>query len=106
MNTAANAHVSYIDVTQHWSPSSEHYAGGDQLVTLMFDGWELDDTVYLEEKWIGGLRHVKVYHMTLRRGGDVLEIPVLYNPYVVRLVTNSECTVLDYETHNAEAEAE
>ncbi len=104
MNTSANAHVSYIDVTQHWSASSEPYAGGDQLVTLMFDGWELERTVYLEEKWIGGLRHVKVYHMTLKREGETIHIPVLYNPYVVRLVTSTECTVLPYEECEAETE--
>jgi len=104
MNTAANAHVSYIDVTQHWSASSEPYAGGDQLVTLMFDGWELDRTVYLEEKWIGGLRHVKVYHMTLTRNGETVHIPVLYNPYVMRLVNTTECTVLPYKTRETETE--
>lgn len=96
-NTAANFHLSYMDVTQHWSPNSESYAGGDQLVTSLFEGWEVQPIVYLEQKWYEGLRHIKVYHMTLKRGEQVMTMPVIYNPYVMRLINQLELRVVPIE---------
>ena len=35
----SNYHVQYLDVTKHWDPDSENYAGGDALVTALSRGW-------------------------------------------------------------------
>ncbi len=97
MNNASNFHVSYPDVYRHWSPGCEEYAGGDALLTLLRNGWDADDTVYIEDFWHSGARLVVVYHFDLRRGEAVLELPVLSNPFVRRLIRNEKLTVKPME---------
>lgn len=85
---ASNAHFDYMDVVRHWSPLSEHYAGGDALLTLLNDGWEISETVFYEEIWHAGSRLVLVYHMDLVRDDALMRVPVLSNPYIRRLVAS------------------
>ena len=88
-----NFHAEYMDVVQHWSPSSAIYAGGDALITFLFEGWEMGSEVRIETKWFGGMRQCMIYHITLYRGNDTLLMPVINNPYVDRLILESELRV-------------
>jgi hypothetical protein len=82
--SSSNFHVEYMDVTQHWSPESERYAGGDCLMTALHNGWEMSPTVRVEQKWYAGMRHVTIYHVELRREGKTMVMPIINNPYVTR----------------------
>lgn len=88
-----NLHFDYIDVTRHWCPRSQRYAGGDALVTFLSDGWAMSNQVYREEHWKNG-RVVRVYYFELNRNDDTLMMGVIANPYVDRLVDESELRVM------------
>lgn len=85
-NTSSNYHMDYFDVAQHWHPDSEKYAGGDALVTLLSNGWEIQREVGVEDRFFAGLRSVSVYHLTLKRGDEVMRMPVIRNPYINRII--------------------
>lgn len=82
----SNFHVEYLDVAQHWHGPSELYAGGDALLTRLYEGWQLGNTVWREEHWFAGMRSVTVYHFDLNKGEEQTTIPVINNPFVHRLV--------------------
>lgn len=87
---AANAHFDYPAVTRHWSPQSGLLAGGDALVTLFGQGWQLSGDVFHEEHWLSGSRPVTIYHLTLQRAEESLSLPVFANPFVRSLLRRSE----------------
>ena len=91
---SSNHHSDYLDVTQHWSDTSEPYAGGDALVTFLARGWEIDSEVRVEERHFAGQRSVAVYHLTLERNGETMDMPVLRNPYVNRILRMGEFELL------------
>ena len=75
----------YQDITsQHWSYSSERYAGGDNLLTAIARGWALDRVVTLRRHWFAGMRCIEIFHFTIRRDDVVQDMAVLGNPYVYR----------------------
>lgn len=85
-SNVSNYHIMYQGVTtQHWHPKSAHYAGGDNLVTALDKGWEIDKCV-LVRHWYAGMRSVKVYEFSLTRGDDTMIMPVIDNPYIGRFV--------------------
>jgi len=88
-----NSHFEYIDVTRHWCPRSERYAGGDALITFLSDGWAMSDQVYREEHWNSG-RVVNVYYFELKRDDETIMMAVIANPFVDRLVDESELRVM------------
>ncbi|MFW5696368.1 MAG: hypothetical protein ACOCXR_01140 [Phototrophicaceae bacterium] len=81
-----NYHVDYMEVVQHWHPQSEPYAGGDALMTLIAQGWQMQRDVYVEKREFAGLRSVSVYHVSLVRDGKTMKVPVVRNPYINRLL--------------------
>lgn len=95
-----NSHFNYLEVHRHWSPESEHFAGGDCLVTALNDGWGFNDDIYVEEFWHAGMRHVVVYHFELTRGTEAITMPVICNPYIDRVVSQLELNLhpLDEKT--------
>ncbi len=91
VESIANYHFQYMDVSsQHWSFSSEKLAGGDNLLTALSRGWQLDDTVKMETVWYAGMRSSTIYHFTLVKGEQEIRMPVLSNPYVNRMVKLEE----------------
>ncbi len=73
------------DVTsQHWSYSSEHYAGGDNLLTAIARGWEIDKAVTMRRHWFAGMRCIEIFHFTIRRDDVAADMAVLGNPYIYR----------------------
>jgi hypothetical protein len=87
-------HVEYVDVMRHWSPKSEKYSGGDSLLTALYSGWSLSETVYVEDAWHSGMRRVPLYHFELHRNGETCNMVVIDNPYVWRLAHKPEFKVL------------
>jgi hypothetical protein len=83
---ASNFHFEYMDVVRHWSPKSQRYAGGDALITLMAEGWNLKETVFYEEYWHAGSRPVTIYHVEMARNHETMQVPVFGNPYVRRMM--------------------
>jgi hypothetical protein len=90
----ANLHYSYMDFIRHWHPVSEPYTGGDALFTAVDNGWQMEDTVRLEEHWHSGARRVVVYHFELRRGDEVMHMPVTDNPYISRVISHPDVHVV------------
>lgn len=94
-NTVSNYHAQYFDVTsQHWHPSSAQFAGADNLITAVNEGWEFEDTVILRPYWYAGQRRVDVFYFKLSRSGEQMTMPVINNPYVERLITTHNIRVI------------
>ena len=86
------------DVTsQHWSYSSERYAGGDNLLTAIARGWEIDRVVTLRRHWFAGMRSIEVFHFTIRRDDVVADMAVLGNPYVYRYLASRPHKLVEEE---------
>jgi hypothetical protein len=85
---------------RHWDGESQRYAGVDQLITSLLNGWDVDDVVLVEKPADSS---AQVYHFCLRRADTLIEMPVLANPHVERIITHMKLVVLDaslsvYET--------
>jgi hypothetical protein len=93
----SNYHVEYMDVVQHWHSGSEPYAGGDALVTLLSQGWEMQEDVYVEKREFAGKRSVSVYHVVLERDGQIIKMPVVRNPYINRLLRSGNFNQIPLE---------
>lgn len=89
----SNHHFAYMDKIRHWHPPSERYTGGDSLLTALRDGWEVAPVVTGEAHWYAGTRCVMVYCFEFSRGGETMVMPVIANPYVVRLIAENDLRV-------------
>lgn len=86
------------DVTsQHWSYSSECYAGGDNLLTAIARGWEIDKIVTRRRHWFAGMRCIEIFHFTIRRDEVVADMAVLGNPYVYRYLAGGSHHLVEQE---------
>lgn len=81
-----NTYFERPEFVRYWSPKSENYAGGDVLMDLLDQGWEIGETIFYETFWHNSGRATDVYHMELMRDNDVMHISVLTNPYIRRFV--------------------
>ncbi len=79
---------------RHWSPTSQTYAPADVLMSHLQTGWRLDGLAGVESFWHAGVRRVDVYYFTLVRGDERLEMPVLANPTVFRLIEENQLNVI------------
>src|SRR5579859_506437 len=93
-STATNAQNFDEENYRHWSPSSQTYAPADVLVRYLRTGWSLDPMAAVETFFYAGYRRVDVYYFTLRNADQTLEMPVLGNPAVRRLLEEHKLTVL------------
>lgn len=88
----------YQDITsQHWSYSSEHYAGGDNLLTAIARGWDIDRKVTLRRHWFAGMRCIEIYHFTIRRDEVVADMAVIGNPYLRRYLARHDHDLVEEE---------
>lgn len=94
---SSDFHVDYRDVTQHWHPQSQRYAGGDSLLTALDEGWEMSDTIVRREHWFAGMRSVTVYQFEMTRGDEKMTMSVINTPYVTRLIRESSVRVIDVD---------
>ncbi|MBZ0292923.1 MAG: hypothetical protein K8L99_10210 [Anaerolineae bacterium] len=76
----------HIDLSRHWCPRSEPYAGVDALLTYLDDGWETQGDIDYDEHWLGGTRRILVYLFVLTKQDQWVTMPVLYNPVLDRLL--------------------
>ena len=90
-----NLHISYPEVTRHWSPKSETYAGGDCVLTAIDRGWQFHDVVGFELYWLGGGRYNSVYHFRIRKGDVEFNMPVISTPFVERLISHGNFQLVD-----------
>lgn len=100
---STDLHVDYPDILRHWSPVSEKYAGADCLVTALRNGWRVVGEIYHEETWLAGMRLTGVYHITLKRGDEMMEMPVLSNPYARRLIYQNRITTIPLQERSSNA---
>ncbi|MCY4146484.1 MAG: hypothetical protein OXE95_13955 [Chloroflexi bacterium] len=92
------SHKQYPDILQHWSYSSERYAGGDNLLTAISRGWVIDPQVRRRRHWFAGMRCIEIYHFTIRRADVVADMAVLGNPYVTRFLASHPYDLVEADT--------
>jgi hypothetical protein len=89
---------SSVELFRYWSPRSQAYASGDQLLYYLKEGWTPDTIVEVETHWFGEARHILIYHFRLRKEGRELPMRVLGNPFAHGLV-NDEHMALEQVPH-------
>ena len=70
----------------HWCPRSQYYAGFDQLLAQLAQGWFIHGMISFDEYWHGGARRVLIYHVTLHHGEEAVQMRVLNNPAAERFI--------------------
>ncbi len=94
----SNFHAQYSDLTsQHWHPGSEGFAGGDNLITALEKGWDIEQCA-LVTHWYAGMRSVRIYEFTLSKQDRTVVMPVLDNPYVERFVIDEKIALIKADT--------
>jgi hypothetical protein len=81
-------------IVSSWSPRSQTYAAADTLLRHLKEGWTLHPLVAVESIWHAGVRRVDVYYFTLLHGDAQLEMPVLANPVVFRLIEEHKLSLV------------
>ena len=89
---------SRTELYRYWSPRSQAYASGDQLLYYLREGWTPDTVVEVETHWFGDARHILIYHFRLRKDGNELPMRVLGNPFAFGIV-NDEHLALEQVPH-------
>ncbi len=82
------------DVHRHWSADSEPYAPADILLQYLKNGWNLEKLVAVETVYYAGYRRSDIYYFTLERDGQSVEMPVLANPAVFKVLEQNRLTTL------------
>ncbi len=70
---------------RHWSPA-EGYAPASVLLRMLAEGWQVVEPVEVTPYWYSEGRHIDVFTFSLARGDDHIQVPVLGNPVVCRLI--------------------
>lgn len=73
---------------RHWHASSQKYTGGDSLVSLLQAGWTIHTVEYREHPLTGG-RASLIYQFNLKLETASIEMLVIANPFVARLIAQS-----------------
>ncbi len=93
---------SETELAPHWSCESETYAPASVLIGYLGADWIPDNPVTAESFYYGSCRHSEVYHFVLRRRNQSIELPVVANPIVFRVVAKYR---LDIQRGNTEHHA-
>ncbi len=89
-------HERYTVTDRHYCPYSESYTGADSLLTAQRNGWRMVGLAYREDILLRGSRHTALYYFKLQRGTDVMVMPILSNPFVMRMLKQYNVRVLPY----------
>jgi hypothetical protein len=74
------------DSKRHWCPQCEKFAGGETLQIALEDRWLPKGVIFRQTFWLMRRRQTNVYHVTLQRGNRLLELKIIDNPFVSRLI--------------------
>jgi hypothetical protein len=77
--------MDYPQAYRHWHVNSETYTGGDSLVSILRNGWIIH-TITPQVHGLSGNRTVHVYQINLKRGTVQVNMLVIANPVVTRLL--------------------
>ena len=89
MNQLENYEIVDKITNRHYCPKSERYTGADSLLTALERGWEIIECV-VDSSNHCVTQSVTVYLFTLKRDFEVKGMRVVGNPYIERLVRQSE----------------
>ncbi|MGJ3237074.1 MAG: hypothetical protein ACFE0Q_00055 [Anaerolineae bacterium] len=87
------------DVYRHWCDRSETFAGADALLTKLQQGYAIETIVICHTVRVSESRLSEIYHFRLTEHNEShvdihLDMPVLRNPFVMRLIQR-----LDLQVH-------
>ncbi|MFW5708813.1 MAG: hypothetical protein ACOCX5_01200 [Chloroflexota bacterium] len=82
------------EINCHCHPPSEQYSGGDQLLTALRLGWELDNLAFRMFYELRGMRRVTAYGVILRHRGKRMTMLIVDNPFVTKLINASELRIV------------
>ena len=57
-------------------------------------GWKTDNPVTVETFYYGSCRHSDVYHFVLRNRDESIELPIVANPVVFRVIAAYRLTIV------------
>ena len=102
MNVITKTSVNkYLDKDVHWHPQSQPYASGHQLNSKLNNGWVIDNIVFRTEHRVQVThRTITFYVVVLIKDGEKLNMPVLANPFVDRVVKEAGVKIFTVERHN------
>ncbi len=84
----------YTRVDRHFDPQTESYTGTDSLITALRRGWQMVGTARREDVLLGrGVRRTSLYHISLRRDDETMTMPIVSNPYLLRVLVDYELSV-------------
>jgi len=101
--THSEADLRLDDKYRNWSPQSQTYASADILLQYVATGWEIENPAACETFFVAGARRAEVYRFNLRRAGERLELPVLANPMVFRLIEKYRLNVIRIHSDRGDA---
>lgn len=77
----------HVNISCHWCPLSQRYAGVDALLSHLDNGWKIWGDISFDEYCFGASRRTLVYHFVLTRQDNRVTMHVLHNPVLDRLLT-------------------
>lgn len=83
---------------RHWSPESEQYARGDALYSFLMIGWQpTSNVVFYREIWLSGARQICILLIQLKKNEQIIEMPVLKNPFIHKMLCEMDIQQLPVE---------
>lgn len=78
----------------YWSRQIQPIAPSQILTNRLECGWQLGNVVGREIHQYGPGRSIDIFHFTLSRDGETVEIPVRSNPVIKRLIIEHHLRVI------------
>ena len=79
-------HLHNEDSQRYWCAHCERFTGGDTLLIALEDNWCLKGVIFRQTFWLMGKREMHLYHIILQRGNRLIQLQVIENPFVLRLL--------------------
>lgn len=77
------------DSKRHWCPHCEPFMGGETLLIALEERWYPKGVIFRQTFWLMHGRQMNVYHVTLQRDNRLIQLKVIENPFVIRLLKQS-----------------
>ena len=79
---------------RYWAPETECFAPASALLYFLDNGWEVLN-VEVDPVFYSSGRYSTLYHFLLARGEECLDMPVMSNPAVCRLIERKEWVIAE-----------